>query len=131
MNTSKKGSFSEGMVMAALIRAGYSVALPFDGTLRYDMIFDDGVTLSRVQCKSAVIRNGVVQFRTVSYQRDTKVPSEYFGQVDFFGAYCEENDTVYLVPIADISSAICYLRLDPAKNNQSKGVRWAADYKVV
>jgi PD-(D/E)XK endonuclease len=46
--------------------------------------------------------------------------------------YCPDTDAVYLVPIKDVGPRTsAYLRVEPAKNNQAKGVRWAADYQVV
>jgi hypothetical protein len=36
-----------------------------------------------------------------------------------------------LVPIADVGPhTSAYLRVDPARNNQTKGVRWAVDHEV-
>jgi hypothetical protein len=56
----------------------------------------------------------------------------YTGEVDFFGVYCPDTDTVYLVPSADVED--CHnsvaLRVTPPKNNQAKRVRWAADYEI-
>lgn len=116
--------------MAALIRAGYVVALPFDGSLRYDMIIDDQGTLGRVQCKTATLKDGVVRFKTHSMTRSTGKTRSYHEEVEFFGAYCHENNTVYLVPVADAPNNVCYLRLDPPRNNQTKGLRWAKDYVI-
>ena len=43
-----------------------------------------------------------------------------------------DTDTVYLVPIDDVGPhTSAYLRVEPAKNNQAKGVRWAMDYEVI
>lgn len=128
INTSKKGSISEGMVLAALVRMGYAVSVPFDGTLRYDLIFDDG-SLNRVQCKTGILRDGTVRFSSASCQRDTKVRSNYQGEVEYFGVYCPDNDKVYLIPIGDVpNNHTCSLRLEPAKNGQTKGIRWASEY---
>lgn len=131
MNTTELGSISEGMVISALLKNGYSVSLPFGGGLRYDFIADNGKSLYRIQCKTARVRNGAVQFPTASVQRDTGVRTSYEGQVDLFGVYCPDNDKVYLVPVKDLPKNLGILRIDTPKNNQSKGVKWANEYEVV
>jgi hypothetical protein len=46
--------------------------------------------------------------------------------------YCPDTDAVYLVPIEDVGPhTSAHLRVEPAKNNQTKGARWAVDYKVM
>src|SRR5262249_34829683 len=58
--------------------------------------------------------------------------TNYRGEGDYFGVYCPETDTVYLVPIEDVTTtALCYLRVAPAKNIQEKKVRWAKDYVLL
>ena len=48
-----------------------------------------------------------------------------------FGVHCPDTDAVYLVPIKEVGPhTSAYLRVEPAKNNQAKGVRWAMDYEV-
>jgi hypothetical protein len=43
-----------------------------------------------------------------------------------------DTDAVYLIPIEDVGPhTSAYLRVEPARNNQTKGVRWAVDYEVV
>jgi hypothetical protein len=37
---------------------------------------------------------------------------------------------VYLVPVNDVGHTEVRLRLKPARNNQAKGIRIAADYEV-
>jgi PD-(D/E)XK endonuclease len=53
-------------------------------------------------------------------------------EIDYFGVYCRDTDAVYLVPIKDVGPhTSAYLRVEPAKNNQAKGVRWAMDYEAL
>ncbi|MDQ4132107.1 MAG: group I intron-associated PD-(D/E)XK endonuclease [Actinomycetota bacterium] len=81
---------------------------------------------TRVQCKSARLVGGVVSFRTSSNTRNA--PKDYVGEVDYFGVYSPDLDKVFLVPIGDVPSRYCFLRLDSAKNSQTRRVRWARDY---
>jgi hypothetical protein len=53
-------------------------------------------------------------------------------EIDYFGVYCPDTDGVYLVPMEDVGPhTSAYLRVEPARNNQTKGVRWAVDYEVM
>jgi hypothetical protein len=54
----------------------------------------------------------------------------YLGLADIFGVYFPQNDSVYLVPVSEIVSVKGSLRLDPTRNNQKRGVRFAADYQI-
>ena len=83
----------------------------------------------RVQCKTAVFRNGCVIFNTRSLGRDGE-QHHYHGEADLFGVYCPELGTVYLVPVEDMGRGKGSLRVDPPKNNQISGVLLAKDYLV-
>jgi len=86
----------------------------------------------KVQCKTGRLRNGAVRFKSVSVQSNTCDTRErgYAGEVDLFAVYCPENAGVYLIPADEVSPNINYLRVDPARNNQAKRIRWARDYEL-
>ncbi len=128
VKTNDVGVRAEGAVMAALIRAGYTVLLPF-GVQRYDLVIHSSDGYSSVQCKSGVLRAGAVQFRAFSFGPG-RPRAHYQGVVDLFGVYCHENGECYLVPVAEVGTSMGSLRIEPARNNQSKGVRLAADYRI-
>lgn len=126
-DTTLIGNQTEGLVLAALLQAGHSPLLPFGDGHRYDLAFDDNGTLQRVQCKTGRIFRGSVIFNTMSHTGHQRKP--YDDEVDFFGVYCPDTNDVYLVPIDDVAGLkMASLRVDPARNNQAKGVRWAKDY---
>jgi hypothetical protein len=51
-------------------------------------------------------------------------------EIDAIGAYCPETDTCYLLPHElSVNRAGVLLRLEPTRNNQQNGVRWARDYE--
>jgi hypothetical protein len=117
-------------VLAALVRAGYRPLIPFGDGHPYDIALDDAGKLTRVQCKTGrLLKQGVVFFPTASWCRNMSYRS-YHGDVDYFGVYCADTDAVYLVPIGDVPDTGAYLRVDPTKNGQSRGVRWACDYII-
>jgi hypothetical protein len=131
------GAISHARVAAALIEAGKMVWVPFAHVPRYDLIFEEMGQFFRVQCKTGHLLRGALCFMTQSLRaakRETewrRVAVDYQGQVDYFGVYCPDNGRVYLIPIADLPvKCRCCLRIEPAKNNQKKRVRWAKDYEV-
>lgn len=98
--------------------------------MRYDLAIDTAEGLKRVQCKTACIKGGALSFKTASWQRDTKERTTYRGSADFFGVYCPSTGKSYLVPVKDVGINEALLRLEPAKNGQATGVRWARDYEI-
>lgn len=131
MNTKKKGDISELAVVAQLAKRGYSVLLPFGDSNRYDIVIERDGNFERVQVKTGTLRNGAVCFRTCSSAvRSGERHKPYIGDVDFFGVYCPQTDKCYLVPINDVVTSETYLRVEEAKNAQTKGVRWARVYEI-
>ena len=117
------------------MKLGIVVARPLIEGRRYDLIFDTGPTLLRVQCKWARLTRGAVEIRggtcrhspVRGYIRGTYDETE----IDVIAAYCAELDTVYAVPIAKMAGrAVVHLRVAPARNNQSMLVNWARDYEL-
>ncbi len=47
-----------------------------------------------------------------------------------FAVWCPETLAVYLIPVGDVGSNKVALRVDPPKNNQVAGIRFATDYQV-
>jgi hypothetical protein len=130
VNTTDKGNRTEAFVLGALMRTGYTVLVPFGGGLRYDMVFEDSSGFHRVQCKTGRIVTGAVEFAVANHNRAYE-RRNYVDDIDYFGVYCYELDTVYLVPVADLPSGSSgRLRVEPSKNNQAKGVRWASEYVI-
>lgn len=128
-NTKHVGDISEIMVIGALIRAGYYVSIPFGENQRYDLIAEKNNILYRIQVKSGRLRKGAILFACYSsHSHRGGGLRRYDGEIEFFGVYCSEVDSVYLIPIADIAAWQWSLRIDPPKNSQSKKVRWASRY---
>jgi PD-(D/E)XK endonuclease len=130
-NPTSKGKTSEAVILAALVRLGKSVLIPW-GEERYDLALDDGGTLVRIQCKTGHIRDGCVCFKTsITDARRPLGDGGYAGQIDAFAVYCPQIERVYLVPIQAVKTTIgARLRLEPARNGQTWNVRWARDYEL-
>jgi len=129
--------------MARLLEVGYTVLVPYGDSSRYDLVIEDGDgRFWRVQCKTAYMEKdrhdeGHLQFATaslrsrqgnghISYSRQ-----KYQGEVDYFAVYSHELKKVYLVPAEHVADRTrMNLRQAPSKNNQKRGVHFAADYEV-
>ena len=90
----------------------------------------------RVQCKTGRLRSGAIRFSTASLvyhhvkRRTNYERRDYRGSVDVFVVYCPETDGVYLVPVDAVGRNVGVLRVEPTRNGQSVGIRWARDYEV-
>jgi hypothetical protein len=131
-NTKKVGDISESAVITALIKCGYEVSIPFGENHRYDIIVDKDGVLSRIQIKSGRLRRGVVDYAACSSHSHRGGPNSrsYQGEVDYFGVYCKDTDSVYLIPSADAPATRGSLRIDRTKQGQSKKIRWAHPYVI-
>lgn len=129
MTPSQTGERTEAALLNALTQCGYSVYLPFGASYRCDMIALNSDGLWRVQCKTGKLLKGCVMFATCSNTKNT--PQDYREQIDFFGVYCAALCASYLVPVQDVSLRGASLRVDPVRNGQSKGVRWAEPYLLL
>jgi hypothetical protein len=131
--TSVIGERAEGAVLAALLRAGWTVLLPFGGSHAYDLVTEQDGQFRRVQVKHAVVKDGTVQFRAYSStgKGAAKVVRDYQGRADLFGVYCSELDRVFLVPVSDVGMSTVTLRLELPKNGQRSGIRLADQYEIM
>ena len=100
---------------------------------RYDLVFDTGERLLRVQCKWAPLAGDVVVIRSYSSRRNAEglLRRPYVeGEFDVMGAYCAALDRCYLVPYEAMRGVVqIQLRTRPARNNQHLGIRLASHYE--
>jgi hypothetical protein len=114
------------------VKLGIGVLKPL-GDMRYDLVFDMGRELLRVQCKWASRYGQVVVGRLYGNRRAREGlrrslynPSE----IDAFAVYCAELERSYFVPIAELDGQhYIHLRLGATRNNQKSRIRWAQDYE--
>ena len=130
-----KGDRATLAIMLALHDAGYELLVPFGENTRYDLVIDDGARLSRVQCKAGRLRDGGVIFSACSsyahHPNPKMVKRSYLGEIDYFAVFCPDTGMSYLIPIEDAPvTRQGKLRIDPPRNNQHVGVRFAVDYEI-
>jgi hypothetical protein len=125
---------AEMAIANAAVQLGIVVSRPMTEGKRYDLIFDIDNRLLRIQCKWAARKGDVivVGMRTSRYTTAGHVRSVYTSdEVDAIAAYCADLRQCFLLPISEFDGqSYLHLRLAPCRNNQSVGVKWAAQYRL-
>jgi hypothetical protein len=134
LTPTEKGAIAEAKIYAAAVEAGIVAARPLTEGRRYDLIFDVGPRLLRVQCEWAKRKGDVIVLRTRTsrYTPSGYVWTTYAAHVvDGIAAYCPDLDQCLYVPIEEIAGkAVAHLRLSPARNGQRAGVTMAAAHRL-
>jgi hypothetical protein len=126
------GDIAVAMVVGALLMAGKIVLRPVSDGLRYDLVIDEGGgRFVRVQCKNGRFRNGALTFKTHSIAGAGKPRRGYGGDADMFGVFCPEIGKSFLIPVGDVGHTEGKFRIDPARNAQARGIRFAKDYEIL
>ena len=129
-----KGNVAELAIATEAAKLELSVLKPLTEHERYDLVLGIGGRLLRVQCKWAKLKGNVVHvsLTTSRRTRDGYVRTRYSAEeVDAIGAYCDELQCCYLIPI-DIAAGMSAmsLRLAPARNGQRAALHWAEQYRL-
>ena len=130
---SDKGSRTEAIALAELVKRGYSVLTPFGSNHRYDLVVDQDGEFVRIQCKTGRYRDGTMIFNAISSSNGSKIKNQgYHGQADVFVVYCPDLDKIYWIPVEDLGGVQKpFLRVDPLKHQQANyNVRWAEQYEL-
>jgi hypothetical protein len=133
LTPSQKGAVAEAAITTMAIQLGLVVLRPMAEGGRYDLVIDLEPELLRVQCKLAPRRSGVLSVRL---RTNRCTPAGYVStcytaaEVDVIAAYSPELHRGFLIPIDEASGRrAIHLRLDPTRNNQAHGIKWARDYE--
>jgi hypothetical protein len=132
LTTNQKGAIAEAAIAKVAVNQGILVSRPlYDAP--YDLVFDGGRELLRVQCKWVMRHQDVVIVRC---QRARRGPGGFVhrcyvsDEIDVIAAYCAELDACYLLPPALWDGRMSVqLRVAAARNNQHRGVHWARDFE--
>jgi prevent-host-death family protein len=135
LSTNRKGAIAEAEIAAAATKLGIPVLRPLQEHGRYDLGFEIGGQLLRVQCKwgaydqhAGVIR---INLTSSSCTPNGYVRTSYLeGEIDLVAAYCEELDRCYLLPSSLIvGMRAIHLRHSAPRNGQRACINLAADYE--
>jgi hypothetical protein len=132
LTTDQKGAIAEAAIAFAAVELGLGVSKPL-GDERYDLIFDFGPRLVRVQCKWTPRSGAVILIpcRTSRRGPDGFIRRRYSSdEVDAIAAYCPElRRCYYLRSDSFANRTFVALRLTPTRNNQRLGINWAEDFE--
>jgi prevent-host-death family protein len=137
LSTNRKGGIAETAIAAAATKLGVSVLRPIVDHERYDLAFEIGDRILRVQCKWGRLDEdgAVVQVQlqgswlspTAGYVRSSYSEDE----IDLLAVYCGDLDRCYLLPSALVAGRrAIYLRLTPPKNGQRACINLASDFEL-
>jgi prevent-host-death family protein len=135
LSTNQKGGIAETAITAAATKLDIPVLRPVVEHARYDLAFEIGDRLYRVQCKwgglhedGAVIRVNL----TSSWCTPTGYERRYYTEeeIDLVAVYCGELDRCYLLPSSLVAGRRCIqLRVAPTKNGQRASLNHAVDFE--
>ena len=130
----RKGNAAELAIAAEAAQLGLEVWHPLTEHGRCDLVLGIAGRMYGVQCKWARLSGEIVHVNLETSRRsaDGYVRTRYTAdEVDAIGAYCDELNQCYLIPIEDVEgkSAIS-LRLAPARNGQRAALNWAEHYRL-
>jgi prevent-host-death family protein len=130
-----KGAIAEAKIAAAAPELDIPVLRPMAEHGRYDLAFEVGDRILRVQCKwggldkaSGVIKVNLQSYRLTysGYVRRCYTSDE----IDCVAVYCGAVDRCYLLPSDLIAGRrAIYLRLTAARNSQRACINLASDYE--
>lgn len=129
MNTKQLGTIGELKAQYDFMKAGFDVSIPIGDYCAYDLIIVKDSKILKIQVKSCEkIINGKMKFDLTS--RNYYIDKKYDIQdCDYFYFYCLENEQSYLYKNEkDNNSYAVYIRVEPTKNNQTKGINFAEDF---
>ena len=134
-NPARIGLTAHTAILHKLVSTGFEVLQPLSDNLRYDLAYyaEETAELVRIQCKAGryVPEIGCIFFKNFKRTGGRTGRRGYFGDVEYFGVYCEELNKGYLIPVDLVPyTGEVHLRVMPSKNNQMKKVIWARDYEV-
>jgi hypothetical protein len=130
MRTSARGNATEAAVLHALVQHGIDVLVPFGEGQPYDLVVHlPPDKFLRIQCKTAWPNRGCLIFNSRATDHGRGAAS-YSGLAELFGVYFPPTQSAYLVPVQVFPGTEGRLRLEPARNNQRKRIRLAADYEI-
>lgn len=126
------GAVAETKIAAAATALGIPVLRPIVEHGRYDLAFEVGHRLLRVQCKSASVQGDIVLVRCYTSRRTRTgmlVRGYTNDEIDGVAVYCPTLDRCFFLPVAFVNGRKqIHLRLDATRNGQSAAINWATQF---
>lgn len=133
MSSKQLGNITEVQAMLGFLQLGYNVLTPYGDCERYDFVADVNGKFVKIQVKSSKVSDDGTKFSfntaSTHYSDGKCVHHSYSKEdIDYFATVYDNQ--VYLIPVEECSTRSQSLRLIPAKNGQTRGVKWAKDYRL-
>lgn len=133
LNTHYIGKLTELRVAEAFLSRGYQVSQPLVSDSRYDFIVDVKGQLLRIQVKTGTIKEdgAYIEFATSTSHTNTSgtINKSYSAdEIDYFATIC--NGECLVIKVTDCGARAQRLRLQPTKNGQVIGIKFAKDYTI-
>jgi prevent-host-death family protein len=133
LTSNDKGNIAEVAITLEAMKLGIDVLKPVAEHVRYDLAFDLGNRILRVQCKWATLKGSDVVYVNSTRCRTKKrgyVRGTYLAhEIDALAAYCADLDQCYLLPVELVAGThALHLRLSAPRNNQRAAINWAENY---
>jgi hypothetical protein len=134
LSTNRKGAIAETKIVAAATELGIPVLRPVQEHGRYDLAFEIGDRILRVQCKwgglyddGAVIRVNLSSSWCTPHGYERRYYED--GEIDLVAVYCGDLDRCYLLPHEFlVGRRGIWLRCKPPKNGQRACLNPAVDF---
>jgi hypothetical protein len=129
-HTKSKGDLGVAKAYCDLVEKGFMVLFPTTEHAPFDLVAYDGKRFVRIQVKYRQAVNGSIQIRMINWWADKngshgkQIDKE---QVDVFCVYCPDTDKCYYFKPENVNGYFS-IRIDAAKNNQSKKINFADDF---
>jgi prevent-host-death family protein len=130
----RKGNVAELAIAKEAAKLGLSVLKPMTEHEAYDLAFDLGRRILRVQCKWARRTGDVV---VVNLSRNRRGPGGFnranytAAEIDAVAAYCDDLDRCFFIPIEAVDGRWSFqLRLSPPRNGQRAALNWAEKFSL-
>jgi prevent-host-death family protein len=136
LSTNEKGAIAETAIAAAATKLGVPVLRPIVEHGRYDLAFEIGQRILRVQCKWGNVdrTSGVIRVNLTSCRHSPVsgyIRSHYSeGEIDAVAVYAGVIDRCYLlVGSYAVGRNAIFLRLSQPKNGQRACINLASDFE--
>jgi hypothetical protein len=133
-HTKEKGDLGVLKAQLDLFEQGFVILNPVTEHAPFDLVAYDNGVFRRIQVKyKSVDRTGgiTVHFRSCWADRNgTHTRKVDKDEIDLYCIYCPDTDECYYLDPKEYKSSVT-LRVETSKNNQSRNVRMATDFRGV
>jgi hypothetical protein len=133
--TKNKGDLGVLKAQADLCAKGFLVCIPLTEHAPFDLVAYKSGKFKRIQVKARSLRAGRLDIRfehSYSDSRGVHTKRVEINSIDVYCVYCLDNDTCYYFSTRQfVNQTFISLRVSTPKNNQSRYIHWAEDYREV